>query len=115
MQHVKEKGFVYVVGVTAALAGLLFGLDTGIISGALPFIRDTFSLSVGQSEAVVTAALVGAVIGTIISGFLTRKFGRHFAIWVSAFVFCIGALLCALSVNLEMLVISRVILGWLWA
>ncbi len=111
MQHVKEKGFVYVVGVTAALAGLLFGLDTGIISGALPFIRDTFSLSVGQSEAVVTAALVGAVIGTIISGFLTRKFGRHFAIWVSAFVFCIGALLCALSVNLEMLVISRVILG----
>ena len=111
MQHVKEKGFVYVVGITAALAGLLFGLDTGIISGALPFIRETFNLTVGQSEAVVTAALIGAVIGTIISGFLTRKFGRHFAIWVSAFVFCIGALLCALSVNLPMLVISRVILG----
>lgn len=111
MEHVKEKGFVYVVGITAALAGLLFGLDTGIISGALPFIRDTFQLSVNQSEAVVTAALIGAVIGTIISGFITRKLGRHFAIWVSAFVFCVGALLCALSVNLTMLVISRVILG----
>jgi SP family galactose:H+ symporter-like MFS transporter len=111
MAYAKEKGFVYIVGITAALAGLLFGLDTGIISGALPFIKLTFNLTVDESEAIVTAALIGAILGTILSGFITRRFGRHFAIWMSAFIFCIGALLCALSVNLPMLVISRVILG----
>lgn len=106
-----EKGFMYVVGITAALAGLLFGLDTGIIAGALHFIQSVFSLTVQQSEYLVTAALIGAVFGTAISGVISRKLGRHFALWTSAFVFCVGALLCALSVNLNMLIIGRFILG----
>ena len=108
---VKQKGFVYVVGITGALAGLLFGLDTGVISGALPFIKATFGLSIQESEAIVTAVLIGAVLGTILSGVITRKLGRHFAIWMSAFIFCVGALLCAFSINLYMLVVSRIILG----
>jgi len=107
----RTKGFVYIVGITGALAGLLFGLDTGIISGALPFITSAFSLSVKESEAIVTAVLIGAVLGTIISGFVSRRLGRHFAIWASAFIFCGGALLCAFAVNLYMLVIARLILG----
>jgi len=112
MAATKNKAFVYVVGFTAALAGLLFGLDTGVISGALPFITHDFSLTVSQSERLVTAVLIGAVIGTISSGYISRRLGRHFAIWMSAVIFCIGAVLCALSVNLLMLVLMRFLIGF---
>jgi SP family galactose:H+ symporter-like MFS transporter len=107
----KHKPFVYMVGFAAALTGLLFGLDTGVISGALPFIAKTFQLSVSQSERLATAVLIGAVLGTLFSGIISRRFGRHFAIWVSAFIFCVTAVLCALSVNLYMLIAMRVLLG----
>lgn len=112
MENTKNKPFVYVVGFIAALAGLLFGLDTGVISGALPFIKTYFDLTVDQSESLVTAVLIGAVIGTISNGYIGRRLGRHFAIWISAFIFCTGAILCALSVNLEMLVVMRLLIGF---
>lgn len=108
----KNKPFVYIVGFTAALAGLLFGLDTGVISGALPFIRTYFGLTVSQSEHLVMAVLIGAVVGTVSSGYISRRLGRHFAIWMSAFIFCIGAVLCALSVNLIMLIAMRFLIGF---
>lgn len=108
----KNKAFVYIVGFTGALAGLLFGLDTGIISGALPFISKEFALSVSDSERLATAVLIGAIAGTISSGYISRKLGRHFAIWISAVIFCIGAVLCALSVNLLMLVFMRFLVGF---
>ncbi len=108
----KHKPFVYIVGFAAALTGLLFGLDTGVISGALPFIAKEFQLTVGQSERLATAVLIGAVLGTLGSGFISRRLGRHFAIWVAAFIFCVAAVLCALSVNLYMLIAMRVILGF---
>ncbi len=111
MEHKKNKPFVYIVGFAAALTGLLFGLDTGVISGALPFIAKEFHLTVGQSERLATAVLIGAVLGTIFSGVISRRLGRHFAIWVSAFIFCVAAVLCALSVNLYMLIAMRVLLG----
>ncbi len=107
----KNKAFVYVVGFAAALTGLLFGLDTGVISGALPFIAKEFQLTIGQSERLATAVLIGAVVGTLCSGVISRRLGRHFAIWMSAFIFCVAAVLCALSINLYMLIVMRLILG----
>lgn len=107
-----NKAFVYVVGFAGALAGLLFGLDTGVISGALPFIGKYFNLNIEQSQHLVTAVLLGAILGTLSSGYISRKFGRHFAIWVSAVIFCVGAALCALSINLAMLVAMRLLVGF---
>lgn len=60
--------FVTVVSWISALAGLLFGYDTGVISGAILFVRSDFSLSDFQEEVVVAAVLVGAVIGAIVGG-----------------------------------------------
>lgn len=108
---VKHKPFVYVVGMTAALAGLLFGIDAGVISGALVFINKDFHLTTGYLEIIVTAILIGAVIGTLANGFISRKYGRHFALIISAAIFSLGAVLSALAISAIMLIIVRIFLG----
>ena len=55
----RKKLIIYFIGFTAALAGLLFGLDVGVISGALPFLKNDFKLSIGAEGAVVSALLWG--------------------------------------------------------
>jgi SP family galactose:H+ symporter-like MFS transporter len=79
-----KKLVIYFIGLTAALAGLLFGLDVGVISGALPFLKQDFQLSIGAEGAVVSALLWGAVIGTLISGMLSSNFGRRKTMLISA-------------------------------
>ena len=59
------KPFVYVAVGVAAIGGLLFGYDTGVISGAILFIKNQFSLSATMEEIVVSSVLVGAVLGAL--------------------------------------------------
>jgi len=107
----KFKFLVYVVALTAALAGLLFGLDIGVISGALPFIAKQFKAGTSAQEFVVSSLLVGAVIGTLLSGFLSRRYGRKNALLVSAVVFAAGSILSAISASTIMLMAVRLFLG----
>jgi|GEM_PF-3954380 len=67
------RPFVYVAVGIAALGGLLFGYDTGVVSGAILFIKTQFSLSATMEEIVVSAVLVGAVIGAAAGGILTNR------------------------------------------
>jgi SP family galactose:H+ symporter-like MFS transporter len=101
----------YIIGITAALAGLLFGIDTGVISGALPFIKITFHLTAVDEGTVVSALLVGAVVGTLMASFISEFFGRRNAILLSAVIFIIGALGCAFAHSVEMLIGVRAFLG----
>ena len=71
------RPIVYYVGFTAALAGLLFGLDVGVISGAQQFIQKDFQVPDWTVESIVSALLWGAVAGTLISGYLSSHFGRR--------------------------------------
>jgi len=72
-----SRAFVYVVSAIAALAGLLFGFDTGIISGALLFIEKDFVLSIEMKELIVSSVLLGAMGASLFSGYLTDRFGRR--------------------------------------
>lgn len=110
-QKKRARTMIYLVGITAALAGLLFGIDAGVISGALVFVARDFHLSATQQEIVVSAILVGAVIGSLIAGFVSRHYGRRSAILLSAFIFSLGSILSAFAVSYLMLVIVRVFLG----
>ncbi len=67
--------FVYISAAIAALGGLLFGFDTGIISGALLFIREDLQLSEFLQSAVVSAILVGTIVGAGGTGPLADRFG----------------------------------------
>jgi SP family galactose:H+ symporter-like MFS transporter len=107
----RKKLVIYFIGFTAALAGLLFGLDVGVISGALPFLKTEFKLSIGAEGTVVSALLWGAVIGTLISGVLSSHFGRRKTILISAVIFVVGSILCSISPSESMLIGARLFLG----
>ena len=83
---------IILVSLIAALAGLLFGFDTGIISGALIFIKKSYHVSTGMQEMIVGAVLIGAIIGSISSGALTDKFGRRGIILIISLIFIFGTL-----------------------
>ena len=107
----KVNFIVYFIGFTAALAGLLFGLDVGVISGAQHFIEQDFKIGDKEIEIIVSALLWGAVFGTLISGVLSSHYGRRRTILVSAVIFVIGSLACSMAHNEHTLIISRFFLG----
>jgi SP family galactose:H+ symporter-like MFS transporter len=107
----KPSIIVYFIGVTAALAGLLFGLDVGVISGAQSFIQKEFKISDNVIGMVVAALLWGAVFGTLISGFLSNKFGRRKTLLIASLIFIVGSVLCAISTSENLLIAARFILG----
>ena len=94
-----------------ALGGLLFGYDTGVISGALLFIPNDFKLTPFLQGAIVAALLLGAMIGAAVAGRLSDRLGRKRLIIAAAIVFTAGALMAALSPTVAVLVAARFILG----
>jgi Arabinose efflux permease len=109
--HLRGTRFVYVAASFAALGGLLFGYDTGVISGALIFIKREFGLTTAAEEIVVSGVLLGATIGAIFGGKAADLFGRRRVLLVTAAIFGIGALASAVAPSPAILIISRVVLG----
>ncbi len=106
-----RRGFVYLAAGFAALGGLLFGYDTGVISGALIFIRQEFALSAFGQELAVSIVLAGATIGALSGGRLSDRFGRRATLIATSVIFIAGAIVCAAASSLNMLVIGRVVVG----
>jgi sugar porter (SP) family MFS transporter len=94
-----------------ALGGLLFGYDTGVISGALLFIPNDFKLSPFLQGAIVAGLLLGAMIGAAFAGRLADRIGRRRLILAAAVVFTGGALLAAFAPTVWVLIAARVIIG----
>ena len=105
------KRFVYVAVAVAAIGGLLFGYDTGVISGAILFVRNQFSLSATMEELVVSSVLVGAVFGAVVGGALTNRFGRRKMIILAGFIFTVGAIGTALAPTITWLIAARIVSG----
>jgi sugar porter (SP) family MFS transporter len=94
-----------------ALGGVLFGYDTGVISGALLFIPNDFKLTPFLQGAIVAGLLLGAMVGAAFAGRLSDKLGRRRLIIIAAIVFTGGALLAALAPTVWVLIAARVIIG----
>jgi SP family galactose:H+ symporter-like MFS transporter len=105
------NGFVYFAVGVAALGGLLFGYDTGVISGAILFIKNQFSLSATMEEIVVSSVLVGAVMGAALGGALTGRFGRRGMIILAGLIFTVSALGTALAPTVAWLIAARIVSG----
>lgn len=105
----KMRGFI---AFAAGMAGLLFGLDIGVISGALPFIASHFDLTSRLQEWVVSAMMLGAALGAVSTGWISFKLGRKTSLTTGAALFILGSLGSALAQNVIILIISRVLLGF---
>lgn len=105
------KPFVYVAVGVAAIGGLLFGYDTGVISGAILFIKKQFSLSATMEEIVVSSVLAGAVLGAVLGGALSDRFGRRKMIILSGIIFTSSAIGTALAPTVSWLIVGRTVSG----
>ncbi|AGX41210.1 sugar porter family MFS transporter [Clostridium saccharobutylicum] len=103
-----RNSLIYVFG---ALSGLLFGYDTGVISGAILFIEKQMNLNSWQQGWIVSSVLLGAVLGAAIIGPMSDKYGRKKLILLSSLIFFVGALGSAFSPEFWTLMLSRIVLG----
>ena len=89
------------IAIVAAMGGLLFGFDTGVISGAIPFFQKDFGIDDSMVEVVTSSGLLGAILGALCCGKLTDRIGRRKVILTSAVIFAIGALWSGCSGHLS--------------
>ncbi|MGW5336176.1 sugar porter family MFS transporter [Streptomyces bauhiniae] len=106
------NGYMLMAAVVSAISGLLYGYDTGIISGALLQISEEFHIGNTMKETIAAGILLGAVIGSLSCSLLCERFGRHRTILLICCVFIAGSLTCAVAPNAVGLALARVLLGF---
>jgi len=111
MARTAKRNVVLTSGITA-LGGLLFGYDTGVVSGALLYLRNDFGgLGSFAQELVTSLLLVGAVAGALIAGRVADRIGRRPAVLITALIFIVGVLLAAFAPLFPVLLVARVVIG----
>ena len=104
-------GFVVRVTLVAALGGLLFGYDTGVINGAIGPLKDHFVLSATQEGWATGCALIGCALGAALAGLLSDCLGRKKVLMLSAVMFLISAVGTAVPKTLMTFIIFRIVGG----
>ncbi|KAK3932270.1 Proton myo-inositol cotransporter, partial [Frankliniella fusca] len=97
--------------VLGATAGLLFGYDTGVVSGAMLFIREEMNLENAWHEYIVSGTVLAAWVFSFVGGYSVDRFGRRSTILVAAVVFTAGSLGMSLAPSKELLLAGRVVVG----
>ena len=110
-QNKISRSYLFITSFIAALGGLLFGFDTAVISGTIPFITKYFQLSDAMLGWAVSSALVGCLVGSISAGKPGDIFGRRSMLKALAVMFFISALGTGFATNLTVFVIARFIGG----
>ena len=114
-----NRGYVILIATIAAFGGLLFGFDTGVISGALLLIKNDPNLLInGMSqlpertqEWIVSITVLGAAVGAVSSGRITDVLGRKKVLIITALMFAVGSIGLAAANTVSLLIIWRLIVG----
>ena len=108
----KAGRYLVAVGLVIMLAGLLFGYDQGVISGALDGIQKEFSVGTFLLEVITSWVTLGAMAGALVAGGLADRKGRRWTIVAAAVLFTAGALVEALAPGSGVLVVGRLLVGF---
>ena len=111
MKSFSNKSGIYIIALISGISGMLFGYDTGVISGAILFIKQDFALNALMQEFVVSGVLIGAIIGAFIGGFLADRYGRRKMIILAGIIFAGGAIGTSVAPEIITLIIGRIIVG----
>ena len=104
-------GYVVLLSVVAALGGFLFGYDTAVISGTIAKVTAQFNLDTMSSGWYVGCALIGSIVGVLFAGILSDKLGRKRTMILSAILFSMSAIGCAVCADFNQLVVYRIVGG----
>lgn len=106
-----NKRYLLTGNVVAALGGLLFGFDTAVISGTIPFIEPYFNLTDVTLGWAVSSILLGCAIGAVISGRLSERYGRKVTLIFCALLFSVTAVATGFSYRFDLFVAFRILGG----
>ncbi|UQC81707.1 uncharacterized protein CLUP02_07193 [Colletotrichum lupini] len=114
IEQTQTGKFSWLVSITAAIGGMLFGYDTGIISAVLVYIDNDLghTLSSSGKELITSITSGGAFIGAIFAGATADRFGRKIAIYVGSFLFTAGAIIQAAANSLALMTVGRLVVGF---
>ncbi len=107
----KKLGYVIFMAVVAAIGGILFGYDTAVISGTTEIVKSQFGLTDMRVGWYVGCALIGSIGGVLVAGSLSDYLGRKLTMLISAALFSISAIGCAVCGSFDGLVAYRIIGG----
>lgn len=114
IEETQPGPFVWLCASAAAIGGMLFGYDTGVISGVLVVIGsdlDGRPLASNEKELITALCAAGAFVGAIIAGLTADKYGRRPAIWFASVLFTIGALVQAVAYTIAQMSVGRFLIG----
>ena len=111
MKQKNTIGYVIFMAVVAAIGGILFGYDTAVISGTTAIVKNQFALTDMMEGWYVGCALIGSICGVLVAGSLSDYLGRKVTMLISAALFSISAIGCAVCGSFDALVAYRIIGG----
>lgn len=111
LSHSRTSCFVLWLTFLAACGSFLFGYDTGIVSGAMLYLREEFKLTDIQQEAVISVTIAAAAVFSLVGGMLNHTIGRKRTIVIASIAFTLGALVLGFALNLAMLITGRLVIG----
>ena len=106
------NGVIIVVASIAAVCGILFGFDTGVISGAILYLDHQWNFSALMNGLLVSSVLFGAFVGALAGGVVADRFGRRNVLLVTSLIFLFSTGLSALAANYSTLLIARLFVGF---
>lgn len=110
-KQVNQNAFLSTIVLVSTFGGLLFGYDTGVINGALPYMAKALSLNSYTEGLIASSLLFGAALGAVFGGRLSDYMGRRKNILYLAVLFFISTIGCTLAPNISVMISFRFLLG----
>src|SRR6187551_645817 len=103
-----KSSYVFLISLIAAFGGLLFGFDIAIFSGTIPFLQPYYQLTDAQLGWTGSSLYVGCIVGTLVTGYLTDRYGRKLPLTLAAGIFMVSSLLMGWSSTYTWLIVWRI-------